>query len=77
MLKSLPLVLVYLERLINEGTYSIENVGSFVILLRQSVLSLLKTGTGKLKSLCSEEEADIILTHGTSSNIFHSTCSIV
>ena len=37
MLKNLPLV--YLERLINEGTYLIENVGS-LILLRQSVLNL-------------------------------------
>lgn len=58
-----------MERLINEGTYSIENVGSFVILLRQSVLNLLKTGTWKLKSLCSEKEADAILTHGTSHHI--------
>ena len=63
-LKSPPLV--YLERLINEGTYSIENVGSFVIFLRQSVLNLLKTGTWILKSLCSEKKADVILTHGTS-----------
>jgi hypothetical protein len=62
-LKSPPFV--YLERLINEGTYSIENVGSFVIFLRQSVLNLLKTGTWKLKSLCSEKKADI-LTHETS-----------
>jgi hypothetical protein len=67
MLKSLPFV--YLERLINEGTYSIENAGSFVTLLRQSVLNLMKNGTLKLKSLCSEKEADVILTHGTSHHI--------